>query len=87
MKKRRGKQLIFGDVPKEVRRKTHWYRKYRCMGLYDAFKEAVRESDVNGHELQFAFYYDDYRKFIPSEYLPEYLDFEKYPLRYQDKIV
>ena len=38
-----------------------------------------------GTELYKAWYYDDFRKFIPSAYNPEYLDFSKYPLKYAGK--
>ena len=55
------------------------------MGLADSFREAVRTYVKKGTELWKAWYYDDFRKYIPSAYLPEYLDFAKYPLKYADK--
>ncbi len=51
------------------------------LGLYDAFNEAIRAfcNKVN-QKMRIAFLSGDYREYIPSAYLPEYLDFEKYPL-------
>ena len=55
------------------------------MGLYDSFKEAVRELSKPGTKLWKAWYYDDFREYIPCVYNQKYLDFEKYPLKYKDK--
>ena len=74
---------IFYGVPNKVKRLTKKYMNIYNMGLFDAFNDAVRElkSDRNS-ELYKAWYYQDFRKFIPSAYIPEYLDFKKYPLKY-----
>lgn len=73
--------MITGKVPKIVRKRTRenmeWYR----LNLYDAFKEAVRVYGKS-RNLHNAFMTDDYRLYIPSAYRPEYMDFNKYPLRY-----
>ena len=50
--------------------------------LNDALKEAAQELAKKGTELWKAWYHDDFRAFIPSAYLAEYLDFTKYPLKY-----
>lgn len=74
---------IFYGVPNKVKRLTKKYMDIYNMGLYDAFNYAIREliNDRNS-ELYKAMYYQDFRKFIPSAYIPEYLDFKKYPLKY-----
>lgn len=75
-------ELIVRNVPKKVVETTEWYMRERDMNLYDAFKEAVRETYCTSVRLRHAWFFDDYREYIPSAYAPEYLDFEKYPLRY-----
>ena len=55
------------------------------MCLADSFEEAVKEFAKEGSELYKAWYYGDFRKFIPSAYNSEYLDFSKYPLKYRGK--
>lgn len=77
--------LIIGRVPKKIKEETKKNMEKYCMGLYDAFNEAARTYARKGTELWKAWYYDDFRKFIPSAYLPEYLDFSKYPLKYAGK--
>jgi hypothetical protein len=52
------------------------------MDLYDSFQEAVKSFAKKGSELYKAWYYDDFRKFIPSVYESKYLDLSKYPLKY-----
>ena len=59
----------------------HEFRKFD----YDSFKEAAKELAKERTELYKAWYYDDFRKFIPSAYNTEYLDFSKYPLKYVGK--
>lgn len=71
---------IVKPVPQFVKDKARYYYNHYCMGLYDSFKEAVRGCPNAGEELEKAFYLDDFRAFIPSAYLSEYLDFGKYPL-------
>jgi len=55
------------------------------MCLSDSFEEAVKNLAEKGTELWKAWYYSDFRKFIPSAYEPKYLDLKKYPLKYEDK--
>lgn len=77
--------LIIGRVPKKIKERTKENMGKYYLGLYDAFQEAVRTYAKKGTELWKAWYYDDFRKYIPSAYLSEYLDFSKYPLKYADK--
>jgi len=72
-----------GSVPQKIRRQTKRYMEKYNMGLYDAFNIVCREYAEKGTELYAAWRTSDYRKFIPSAYFPESLDFEKYPLRYE----
>ena len=76
--------LIIGRVPKKIKDRTKENMEVYNMCLYDSFKEAVKELAKEGTKLYKALYYDDFRKFIPSVYNPEYLDFSKYPLRYNE---
>jgi hypothetical protein len=55
------------------------------MSLLDSFKEAVKELAKKGTKLWKAWYYDDFREYLPGEYIEEYLDFKKYPLKYASK--
>ncbi len=70
--------LIVRRVPKRIMQRTKWYMEERFMGLYDAFKEAVREYPHPSKELHAAFMDDDYRDYIPSAYLPECLSKTRY---------
>lgn len=70
--------LIVKRVPKRVKERTKWYMEKYFMDLYDAFKEAVREYEHPSKELEAAFMADDYREYIPSAYLPEYLPKTRY---------
>lgn len=74
--------LFKGKVPKNIQNRTIENMDEYHMDLYDSFKEACRELAPKGSELYNAWYQDDFRKFIPSAYLEEYLDFDKYPLEY-----
>lgn len=74
--------MIVRRVPKAVREATRVYMEEYNMSLADAFTEAVRENVHKPTELFWAWYYSDLRKFIPSAYVEEYLDFDKYPIRY-----
>lgn len=76
--------LIVGNVPDDVRERTKENMEVFSMGLYDAFDDAVRECVHTTCELFVAWYVSDYRKFIPDAYLPKYLNFELFPLRYSD---
>lgn len=76
---------IVKKVPKEIiKRAEENYYQYN-MSVLDSFEEAVRNFAKKGTELWKAWYWDDFRAFIPSEYREEYLDFEKYPLKYANK--
>lgn len=77
--------LIVGKVPKKIRERTKENMEKYKMNLSDSFKEAVEVLAEKGTELWKAWYYNDFRKFIPSTYISEYLDFKKYPLEYADK--
>ena len=72
-------------VPKKILDRTRENMEVYNMGLYDSFKEAVREFSKPGTKLWKAWYYDDFREYIPCVYNQKYLDFEKYPLKYKDK--
>ncbi len=74
--------LIIRRVPKGVRKRTKENMEVYHLGLADAFDEAARHYAKKGTELWKAWYYCDFRKFIPEAYLPEYLDFKKHPLKY-----
>ena len=71
-------------VPAWIIKRTEENMMYYCMGLYDAFKEAVRNYPrlKKGSKLYKAWFYDDFREYIPSAYIPERLDFSAYPLPY-----
>lgn len=71
-----------GRIPKNIKDRTIENMEVYYMGLADAFEEACRELAPKGSELWKAWYYNDYRKFIPSAYIEKYLDFDKYPLNY-----
>lgn len=69
-------------VPKSVVSRTAENMEVYNMGLADAFQEAARALARPGTKLYRAWYYDDFREYIPDAYDPKYLDFEKYPLKY-----
>lgn len=69
-------------VPKNILERTKENMEVYNLSLTDAFQEATRSLAKKGTELWKAWYYDDFRKFIPSVYISEYLDFSKYPLKY-----
>ena len=77
--------LIVKRVSKAIRERTRENMDVHMMSLNDAFSEAVRECGTKSKELLHAWYFSDYRKYIPSAYIPDYLDFNKYPLRYSVK--
>lgn len=72
--------MICGKVPKRIRERTRENMEAHFMGLYDAFDEACRKYAKTA-ELRAAWYFSDYRKFIPTAYDPEFLDFSKYPTK------
>lgn len=69
------KRKYFTHVPESIKRKTYYFQKHYCMGLYDAFNEAVREErrNVDDKNLCSAFMSGDYRDYIPQCYCPEFL--------------
>ena len=69
-------------VPKEIQDRTIENIEVYNLSLGDAFEEAVKTFARKGTELWNAWYYSDFRKFLPQIYIEEYLDFEKYPLKY-----
>lgn len=75
--------LIVKRVSKKVRKRTRENMDVYCMGLSDAFEEAAKTYAKPGTELYKAWYHSDFRKYIPSAYRAEYLDFSKYPLAYE----
>lgn len=75
--------LFYNKVPKSIINRTKKYMDVYNLGLCDAFEEAVKELAKPGTELYKAWYYNDYRRFIPCAYTHESLDFSKYPLKYE----
>ena len=75
-------EFIVKKVPKKVRERTKENMEKYEMILSDAFEEAAKTYAKPGTELWKAWYFSDYRKYIPSAYDPKYLDLEKYPLKY-----
>ena len=77
-------EMIYGNVPKWIIKRTRENYDVYNMCLSDSFAEAVRNYPKlkKDSELYKAWYYDDFRRFIPSVYRPETLDFCKYPLNY-----
>ena len=79
-------KMIYGKVPKMIIESTRQGMEIYGLSLYDAFREAVREYPRLNHdsELYKAWFEDDFRRFIPSAYHAEYLDFNRHPLLYDD---
>lgn len=69
-------------VPKDILHRTKENMEVYHLNLNDAFKEACCELAKKGTDTWKAWYHDDFREYIPSAYIEEYLDFGKYPLRY-----
>lgn len=58
------------DIPKQIRNRTYYNMKHYYLDLYDAFKEAVSALyHIAPKELQEAWYNEDFREYIPSEYV------------------
>lgn len=74
---------IVRKVPKKIVNRTKENMEEYGLDLGDAFEEAVKTFAKKGTELWKAWYYSDFRKYIPRAYDPKFMDFEKYPLRYQ----
>lgn len=69
-------------VPKIILKRTQENMEVYNMTLYDSFQEAVKTYAKQGSRLWKAWYYDDFREYVPCIYDPKYLDFSKYPLKY-----
>lgn len=69
-------------VPKAIEERTIENIEVYHLTLPDAFEEAVRELAKKGTELWKAWYYNDFRAFLPQIYEEKYLDLNKYPLKY-----
>lgn len=72
--------MIVKRVPKAIVARTQENYERYMMSLHDSFNEAVGHYRKPSQELALAFLSGDYREYIPSAYLPKYLDFEKHPL-------
>ena len=58
------------DIPKAIRNRTYYNMKHYYLDLYDAFKEAVSALyHIAPKELQEAWYNEDFREYIPNEYV------------------
>lgn len=58
------------DIPKAIRNRTYYNMKHYYLDLYDAFEEAVRALyHIAPKALQEAWYNEDFREYIPSEYV------------------
>ena len=75
--------MIVGLVSRAVREYTREGMDKYNLNLADSFEDAARKYARPGMELYDAWFYNDFRKYIPSAYEEKYLDFEKYPLKYQ----
>jgi len=72
------KRKYFNQVPETIKRRTYYNQYHYCMGLYDAFDEAVRNELHNvDNSLYDAWMNGDYRNYIPQCYYPEYLTTEQ----------
>lgn len=74
--------MIVRRIPKWIRERTRENMEDFGMCLSDSFAEAVRNYPKlrRGSELWKAWYYDDFRLYIPSVYLPSAFDFSARPL-------
>lgn len=86
-------QTIFDEndfikrVPKKILERTRENMEVYHMDLADSFQEATRELAKKGTTLWKAWYYDDFREYVPCIYRPEYLDLSKYPLNWNTVII
>ena len=74
--------LIVRRVPKWIVERTRENYEVYNMGLSDSFEEAVKNYPKlkRGSELWKAWYYNDFRLYIPSAYLASAFDFKARPL-------
>ena len=62
------------NIPTTIKRNTTYYMNKYHIDLHDAFKVACTYyHGTLPEELFNAWYHDDFREYIPSAYLPEYL--------------
>lgn len=72
-------------IPKYIINRVKWYEEKRFCGKYDAIKysflDAIDCGKIKeGSTLYKMWEHDEYRLIAPDVYVPEYLDFKKYPL-------
>lgn len=70
-------------VPKKIKEATRRNMEEYNVTLCDAFEWAVKDLAKKGSDLWKAWYYSDFREYCPGMYSQEYLDFEKYPRKYE----
>lgn len=72
-------------LPKYLLNRVQWYVERFNMSLIDSLRSACCDVCHSKNTLWYkAWYYEDYREILPSAYIEEYLDFEKYPLKYKE---
>ncbi len=71
-------------LPAYLINRINWYIEKTGVSIIDALRAACREVTYTGTLWYKAWYHDDFREIYPDAYLPEYLDFEKYPLKYKE---
>ena len=64
------------SVPKNILERTKENMEVYNLSLTDAFQEATRTLAKKGTELWKAWYYDDFRAYVPCIYDHKYLDFK-----------
>ena len=72
-------------IPKKILKRIKENMEIYSLTLDEAFEEAVRTLAKSGSKLWKVWYYSDFREYVPCLYEPEYLDFSKYPLKYEGK--
>lgn len=75
-------------IPDDLKKRIEENVTIYLLGEGDAVKEAFGHFCRNGafdpnSKLYKAWYYSDFREFVPEIYISKYLDFEKYPLAYE----
>ena len=77
--------VFIKPIPKYIMNCIKKYYEVYGVGLSDAIEGGFREKANNKNTIWWKmWYYNDFREICPSIYLPEYLDFEKYPLKYKE---
>lgn len=70
--------MIAKRVPKWIVNRTRENMENYNMDLYDAFDEAVRNYPRKlSKKLWAAWYFSNYREYIPSAYFPNYIEFKR----------